>query len=388
MQNDIQYNDELPDLYHKFLANNMTEEEFQRWNALLADKKYDGELLQLMKKAWDETVEVPDYMLEDMDLQLQRASDAKPVGNRVHFIRRWSWAAAVAVLLAGTAIYYYMSHRVPQQQAAVVADIAPGSNKAMLTLADGTTVTLDSTGNQVIQQGGARVQQNGGQLQYHVQGGAAPVSYNVLTTPRGGQFQVKLPDGTMVWLNAASSLRYPTVFTGKERLVEITGEAYFEVAKDVRQPFKVQIDEKTAVEVLGTHFNVNAYANDPQFTTTLLEGAVRVRQGNNSLLLHPGQQVRIKDKGGLQLQKDADIDKAIAWKNGLFDFNDVQLEDLMRQVARWYDIEVVYEKGIPDVEFVGKMGRDVPLSVLLKWLREFDLHFRVEQDGRRIIITP
>ncbi|MET7000335.1 FecR family protein [Chitinophaga defluvii] len=388
MQNDIQYNDELPDLYRKFLANNMSEEEFQRWNALLAEKKHDGELLQLMKKAWDETVEVPDYMLEDMDLRLQRASDAKPVGNRVHFIRRWSWAAAVAVLLAGTVTDYYMSRRVSQQPVTVVADIAPGSNKAILTLADGSTVTLDSAGHQVIRQAGAIVQQNGGQLQYHVQGGTASVSYNVLTTPRGGQFQVKLPDGTMVWLNAASSLRYPTVFTGKERLVEITGEAYFEVTKDVRQPFKVQIDEKTAVEVLGTHFNVNAYASDPQFTTTLLEGAVRVRQGNNSLLLHPGQQVRIKGEEGMRLQKDADIDKAIAWKNGLFDFNDVQLEELMRQVARWYDIEVVYEKGIPDVEFVGKMGRDVPLSVLLKWLRDFDLHFRVEQDGRRIIITP
>ncbi len=388
MQNDIQYNDELPDLYRKFLANNMSEEEFQRWNALLAEKKHDGELLQLMKKAWDETVEVPDYMLEDMDLRLQRASDAKPVGNRVHFIRRWSWAAAVAVLLAGTVTDYYMSRRVSQQPVTVVADIAPGSNKAILTLADGSTVTLDSAGHQVIRQAGAIVQQNGGQLQYHVQGGTASVRYNVLTTPRGGQFQVKLPDGTMVGLNASSSLRYPTVFTGKERLVEITGEAYFEVTKDVRQPFKVQIDEKTAVDVLGTHFNVNAYASDPQFTTTLLEGAVRVRQGNTSLLLHPGQQVRIKGEEGMRLQNDADIDKAIDWKNGLFDFNDVQLEELMRQVARWYDIEVVYEKGIPDVEFVGKMGRDVPLSVLLKWLRDFDLHFRVEQDGRRIIITP
>ncbi len=202
--------------------------------------------------------------------------------------------------------------------------------------------------------------------------------YNNLSTPKGRQFQLILPDGSKVWLNAASSLRYPTVFVGNERRVDVNGEVYFEVAKNASMPFKVSIATPaggpggSVIEVLGTQFNVNAYENETAVRTTLVEGSLKVvnlpANGNTaSVVLTPGKQAVITTDSRLKVA-DADVDKAVAWKRGIFNFEDASLEEVMRQIERWYDIQVVYEKNVPDIKFGGKMSNDVSLQGLLKSL--------------------
>ncbi len=307
--------------------------------------------------------------------------------------RRVAVAAAVVILVAAGA--YYLLQRKPAKQMAAATlkgkDISPGSNKATLKLADGSTVTLDSMGKQVLYQGGTTVQQSGGQIVYVVKNNNEPLRYNTLTTPRGGQFKVKLPDGTDVWLNAASSLRYPTVFSGGERRVEVTGEAYFEVAVLPERPFRVSVNGQTEIEVLGTHFNVNAYLNEKSLQTTLLEGSVRVKQGNEKIVLQPGQQARVQQQSDnitqqLTLVKDPDIEKVMAWRNGVFNFDGATLEEVMKQLERWYDIDVVYEKDIPDIRFGGELNKNINLQDLLVILEKTEVHFRLE-GGRKLIVT-
>jgi ferric-dicitrate binding protein FerR (iron transport regulator) len=281
---------------------------------------------------------------------------------------------------------------------ATPADIPPGRDGAILTLADGRQVVLDSLGNGVIAtQNGTQVELKNGELAYNKNAGVVVPVYNNLTTPKGRQFQLKLPDGSRVWLNAASSIRYPTAFSGKDRRVAVTGEAYFEVAHDKTKPFIVDIPSTTgepggsSIEVLGTQFNINAYDNEQSIKTTLLEGSVKIvkRQTangkENPVILKPGQQAVLHD-AQLTIHDHADIDKALAWKNGFFNFEDASLQEVMRQLERWYNIEVVYEKNIPDIRFGGKMSNDVSLSGLLRSLQEMEVHFRVE--GRKLIVLP
>lgn len=311
------------------------------------------------------------------------------VVRRIHFMRRWGWAAAVLLLLAAGAVYFWPHRQLPPQQAHTLpVDIAPGKNGAVLTLANGSRLVLDSAGNGIIalQQGAQVVMQNG-QLSYTPSGKNSWV-YNTMATPKGRQFSLVLPDGSKVWLNAASSLKYPTAFTGKERVVELTGEAYFEVAKNAAQPFKVNIPGRAAIVVLGTGFNINAYDDEDALKATLLQGSIRL-QGNNAVtpvVLQPGQQGRLQPGAPIRVQQ-ADIDKVMAWKNGIFNFNDASLQEVMRQLERWYDIEVVYEKGVPDKYFYGKVSRDIPLSGLLKVLEATRVHFRIEQ-GRKLVVMP
>lgn len=255
----------------------------------------------------------------------------------------------------------------------------------------------------------------GGGIAYDATAAATgKVAYNTMTTPKGRQFQVTLPDGTKVWLNAASSIRYPTVFNDEERKVEVMGEVYFEVARAIssngeKKPFIVDvlpstgrdgIQTGTRLEVLGTHFNVNAYNNEVTINTTLLEGSVRVSQSMTAqpaVTLKPGQQAQVYNYGGvvpipenrgkvMKVINDADINKIMAWKNGLFNFEGASFAEVMGQLERWYDVEIVYEKTVPDIEFEGKMTRDVPLHDLLKMLERSDIHFRIE--GRKLIVLP
>jgi len=363
-------------------------EELRQWLDTHSD---DKDVLELIDDSWNWyngendgilSEERQSYLLNNI---LNTSAEITPV-YPMHPVRRnraWGWAAAVALLLVGAGTYH-MVQRAPVKKltAAVTSnDIVPGSNKAVLTLADGSTVALDSADSQVIQQGATAVKQQGGVLRYEAgKGRGEAISYNILTTPRGGQFQVTLPDGTQVWLNAESSLKYPTVFSGKERLVEVNGEAYFEIAKNVHQPFKVQVSNRATIEVLGTAFNVNAYTNENSMNTTLVQGKIKV----NEVILRPGQQAQLTDK--MKVTSDADIDKVLAWKNGLFNFEGADLQGVMRQLARWYDIEVNYEKDMPEVYFSGEMSRDMSLSGLLKVLETADVHFRIE--GRRLTVMP
>lgn len=310
--------------------------------------------------------------------------------SRIHMIRRWGWAAAVALLVIASGVYF-RQRWAPEQQIAVapVKDVPPGTNKAVLTLADGSTVTLDSAGSKLIRQGAAAVRQQGGSLQYEAKERGPSVSYNTLSTPRGGQFRVILSDGTKIWLNAASSIRYPTVFTGAERRVELSGEAYFQVVKNERQPFRVVAPGTTTIEVSGTDFNVQAYSDEERISTTLLSGSVLVSNEAGRALLKPGEQAQTTGdaRTAVKVIKHVSLDKVVAWKNGVFNFEGAGLQEAMKQIARWYDIEVIYENGVPDIEFIGGMSRNVPLPVLLKWLQQFGIRFRIE-NGRRLIVTP
>lgn len=320
--------------------------------------------------------------------------------SRIRQLPRWSWAAAaLLVLIAGA----WLWNRTLQPQAGKsagnlpAADIAPGKSGAVLTLANGSQVELDSVdGGLIATQNGTTVVLRNGQLTYDPSGKTnGEITYNTMSTSRGRQFDLMLPDGSRIWLNAASSVKFPTSFTGSTRRISITGEVYVEVAKNVNKPFLVDIDNKAEVEVLGTSFNINAYSNEPTITTTLITGSVRLKtktpvapSQTNNALLKPGQQASINpaSNAGITINRNADTDRIMAWKNGMFYFEGVDLKEIMRQLERWYDIEVEYQKEVKNVEFVGGITRDLPLSGLLKALQKSDIHFRLE--NRKLIIMP
>lgn len=301
-------------------------------------------------------------------------------------------AAAVVILLAGAGFWFTNSNtkstQVADQPVVMEKNVPPGKDGAILTLADGTQLVLDSLGNGLVStQQGTHVVLNDGRLTYHSQQQALDATqYNTMTTPRGRQFNVTLPDGTRVWLNASSSLRYPTVFGGFERRVEVTGEAFFEVAQNKDLPFIVNIGQQAEVQVLGTSFNVNAYADEPGINTTLLEGSVKVLavKRNEELVLKPGEQAQQSD--GLQ-KKTVNVDEVVAWKNGAFNFNDMELPAVMRQLSRWYNVEVEYAGPVSKGKFGGKMGRNLSLADVLAELKNFDVNFRIE-DGNKIVVLP
>ncbi|HEY8967609.1 MAG TPA: FecR domain-containing protein [Puia sp.] len=301
--------------------------------------------------------------------------------------RTWAYAAAVIGLLlvvgGGTML---MDHS-PKRGTAVVKkaaagsgkEVLPGRNRAVLTLGDGSMVDLDSLGKGAMARDGNAeiIKKDSGQLVYSsLHNAAGAVAYNILTTPRGGQYRVVLPDGSRVWLNAASSLRYPTSFAGNGRVVELKGEAYFEIAKDRNRPFQLRVNDLT-VDVLGTSFNVMAYSDEPSVRTSLIEGAVRVRSGDTAVTLRSGQEADAKQEG-LRLVAKADTSAVLAWKNGVFQFDGADIASVMRQVSRWYDVKVVYEGTRPVNSFSGVIRRSTNLSNLLKILELSGVHSRTE----------
>ncbi|THU39501.1 DUF4974 domain-containing protein [Niastella caeni] len=282
-------------------------------------------------------------------------------------------------------------------------DIAPGGNKAVLTLADGSNIVLDNIANGTISKQGSTnvVKQADGELAYNTSQSTSPsshsplaTSYNTVTTPRGGQYQLTLPDGSKVWLNAASSLKFPVSFSGKERVVQLTGEAYFEVAHVTmpgsaeRMPFEVEVNNGMKVEVLGTHFNVMAYEDEKESKTTLLQGKVKVIvKTPASVLLKPGQQALLtKANEKVRVDKDANVEEAVAWKNGKFKFVRTDLKTVMRQLARWYDVQVEYDKNLPEKFFTGEIPRRLNASEVLSVIEFAGVHCRIE--GKKIIVIP
>lgn len=305
-------------------------------------------------------------------------------------------AAAIIFLLIGSATFYLFGLKKTNTLAAenVIEkqnnnSILPGGNKAILTLADGKIITLDDASNgKITHQGNANIiKLKSGLLAYEQIDKAnianTPATINVLSTPRGGQYQVELPDGSKVWLNASSSLTYPTFFSGKERVVELSGEAYFEVAKNKDMPFKVKVNSME-VSVLGTHFNVMAYSDENVIKTTLLEGSVKVIASNISKLIVPGQQTQLTTNGKLTVS-DADVDEAVAWKNGFFQFNSADMQTVIRQINRWYDVDVVYAGNI-DEHFTGTISRSVEASQVLKKL-QLTGAFKFEVKNKKVFIT-
>jgi len=307
-------------------------------------------------------------------------------------------AAAMLILIAGTATWYHLHTKSIQnndrkKNLAAAQDIMPGRDKATLTLSDGSVLNLDSVSNGTIAaEGKSNISKVSNKLlTYQFTDGNDQVrttlpTYNSVSTPRGGQYQIVLADGTKVYLNAESSVRFPTSFTSHERQVELTGEAFFEVAKNPKMPFKVKVND-IQVTVLGTHFNVNGYANELLTTTTLLEGSVKIEatNGNISVKLKPGEQAKYR-RGSMSLVENPDLENATAWKDGVFRFNKTDIETIMRQVARWYNVEIVYGEKVQHL-FSGRISRDVPVSKLLQLLEMTDrVHFTIED--QKIIVRP
>lgn len=307
--------------------------------------------------------------------------------RRISGRRKWLAAASVLLIISIGAYLWNASKKTTGNTEGIAKTIAiaPGSNGAILTLANGTTVVLDSLANGLVAtQNGSQVVLNNGQLVYNsVESVDGEPVFNTMTTPKGRQFKLTLPDGSQVWLNASSSIRYPTIFTGNERTVEVTGEVYFEVAKNKQLPFRVNVNSKAEVEVLGTHFNINSYNNEPSINTTLLEGSVRVSTTGGQAVLKPGEEAKIATD--ISVVKNVDTEKVMAWKNGIFNFEGLTLREMMRQIERWYDIEVVYEDNVPNIEFFGKMSRNTNLDDVLIAMKGFGLKCRITKDRQLFV---
>lgn len=310
-----------------------------------------------------------------------------------HLWVRWAAAAAVILFLAGE--YWYFQHQrstLRQAQAPVASqDVkAPETNRATITLANGRKIYLDSAadGELATESNVNLVKTSDGTIIYTSQKGAGgeQLQYNTLYNPRGSKvITLTLSDGSRIWLNAESSITYPIAFTGNKRNVQITGEAYFEVAHNPAMPFSVSKKDVT-VEVLGTHFNVNAYEDEDEIRVTLLEGSVEVKRETSNVKVRPGEQAVTGGNGQLVINKDVDLDAVMAWKNGLFHFENSTIREVMRQIARWYDVDVSYEGKIPDMKFGGEITRNTNVSQVLKILEESNVHFKIE--GKKIIVTP
>ncbi|MGN6494351.1 MAG: FecR family protein [Agriterribacter sp.] len=316
--------------------------------------------------------------------------------SRHSFIR----IAAIFLCLILIASLFYLiysggSTALPQQNAITVTsvdEIKPGGNKAVLTLADGTTVVLDSSANGTLgTQGNTNIIKLGnGELRYKngsALPGASATLYNTIATPRGGQYAIELADQTKVWLNSSSSIRFPTDFRDSVREVEITGEAYFEVAHHPTKPFKVKVND-AYIRVLGTHFNVMAYSNEATINTTLLQGSLIAGNNKTSRLLTRGNQARISKNGAIEFVKDADTEEAVAWRSGRFLFNSSDMYSMMRQVERWYNIDVDF-KGDIGLHFSGQLNRYANVSELLRKLElTNEVHFEIENGKITVIPGP
>lgn len=340
-----------------------------------------------------EKQEQENKLFEDIQARIRQPPEEPPVFRLRKYTRV---AAAVLLLIAGGAALRYMNKKkspVVTSPVVVKSDIAPGGNKAVLTLGNGSVVVLDSVSSGFLtEQGGATVTKTGdGSLVYQRAAGRTSESaYNTLSTPKGGQYRLQLPDGTKVWLNSASSIHYPVAFTGDRRQVDITGEAYFEVAQVLspggrkKMPFIVHTDRHTEVEVLGTHFNIMAYADEADVRTTLVEGRVKVTNLHNQVLLEPGQQAVLETPLSSIKVKKTDTDKETAWISGFFQFDHTDLPTLMRQLQRWYDVEPVYPAKDNGRRFGGRISRSLPLLEMLHLLESNDIHFTIE--GKKLIV--
>lgn len=331
-----------------------------------------------------------EQLLEKIDQPVEAPIRKIPVLRR-----SWVRAAAV-VLLTGSllALTWFLNNR-PEKPVLSgdpedVQDIKPAREGAILTLADGKTILLDSLADGIVTtDGNTKIALGNGQLSY--QSGkdtVASIRFNTMQTPRGRTFQVQLPDGTLAWLNAASSITYPTAFAGKERKVSVRGEVYFEVAKDLSKPFRVTVNDHSSIEVLGTHFNVNAYADELFISTTLLEGSVRVISGK-TVVLKPGEMATIANMQNAPTSAihvgSVDTDEVMAWRNNRFHFNYADVPTIMRQLARWYDVDIVYEGAIPIGHFNGKPSRSLSASQIMALLKHIGVNCRIE--GKTIIVT-
>ena len=374
-------------LYEKYLAGKCSVKE-------QVELENYQDSFKLKEQQWDVTTmgnskEIKQSIQENLNYSIQEHSK-----NRIFKIRVWQSAAAAILILLTAGIYYYQNSSEPvivkTETPRFRNDVAPGNNKAILTLDDGSKIDLDDAKTGILaSESNIDIKKTGdGQLEYTAGAqNVKTVKYNILSTPMGGEYQLVLPDGSKVWLNSGSTLRFPTAFIGSERIVELKGEAYFDIAKNPKMPFLVRTNNAMDIKVLGTQFNVMAYDDEKNINTTLVEGSVEVLKGSEKTNLKPGQEAILNRGSGNIKVAQADLEQAIAWKNGYFIFYNENIESIMRKVSRWYNVDIVYQGNLNNKDFVGTISRNKNVSELLKMLELTGaIHFSI--DGRRITVMP
>jgi transmembrane sensor len=371
-------------LHQRYLDKTASPDEIQEFQIALGNPEVEAVLKSLADNNWE--IAGNEQRAQPQNYELIYRSIINSPQERKGSFRLWpliAVVAAVVVMVFGAGLFYFNQRTKRDQHTVMYAnDIKPGGNKAVLTLSNGKQIVLNDAKN------GTLVKDNNtiihktaeGKVAYESSGSNnSIIEYNTMVTPRGGQYQVNLSDGTSVWLNAASSLKYPTQFKGAERMVELTGEAYFIVKHNEKQPFKIKTKGQV-IEDIGTEFNVNAYANEPVSKTTLVEGIIAV----NKTVLKPGEQ-SIFNGNSLQVVS-ANVQLETAWKNNKFRFESESIASVMRMVERWYDVEVEYVGQIPDDKFGGRVSRYDNVSKVLEKLESTgSVHFKIK--GRKITVT-
>ncbi len=374
----------IEELSEKWLNGTITEveqEEYDLWYGSIQDNNIndlsESDLAQMQSWIYQSIQQREDF---------GRYSKVK----RVRLLKRIALVAASVGLfsIATSQFYSILSQQKKESQALLYSAITPGRDRAILSLDNGVVFDLDSLGKgEIFQQSGIKIEKNEkGELIYSVLSSSdeqVEILMNTISTPKGGQYRISLPDGSQVWLNAASKLTFPTVFTGESRIVDLVGEAYFEVAQNKRLPFRV-ITPKEQIEVLGTHFNVNSYSEEESSTVALLEGKVKVSLSSSEFkVLKPGEQTIVK--GGSVQVFPVDLSEAIAWKNGEFMFNNESMKSVMQKIARWYDVEVVLKPELENISIWGSVSKYENIKEVLKII-EMTGSARFNIEGRRIYV--
>lgn len=394
--------DQLNILFQKYLNQRCSPDEIkQLLDYFNISQNSQDELDRLVAKVLSEpfTAPIDEETRERLDAGLKNimakrilATPVQKMWSKLNYLK---WMAAASLLITiGAGLFYFMSTPDTSNGAQAITETVfkPGTEKARLTLADGTIIDLEQAANGKLKNkdGIAVTKTADGKLVYDTQqeiSAGGKVTYNTVVTPRGGQYKIILPDGSSIWLNAASSLRFPTSFVGDERRVELSGEGYFEIKRNARKPFVVASAEQE-VTVLGTHFNINAYKDNNLIKTTLLEGAVKISKGKQSYVLAPGQQATLNNsENNISIARNVDVDAAVAWKDGKFSFDETNIKEVMQQVARWYDVEVLYKGDFSNVELTGVIPRGADANHILNLLRGTkQVDFLIT--GRSITVIP
>lgn len=391
----------LAHLYEKYRQKTCTYQELEEWFSLLQNPEARAQIEQWTENDWAQTNGIAreakeidwEFMFRNIVTQAVLQAKVHPMPPKAKLFKAWKVAAAaVLILLAGTIAVLVLKRKDAGGELAETPKvqklqnlIVPGREGAILTLADGRQIVLDSAGSGALaKEGRTEITKENGQLVYNALESKDAIAYNTVTTPRGRQYQLTLADGSKIWLNAASAITFPTAFVENERRVEISGEAYFEIAHDASRPFIVSVNG-TEVRVLGTHFNINSYSDESFVKTTLLEGRVMVNRNGRHVYLNPGQQAVLQPgQDDIRVAYDVDVDEVVAWKNGRFQYSKVDIETIMRQVARWYDVDVIYEKHTNET-FSGGLPRSQNVSQLLKMLEATgSVDFGI--NGKQIIV--
>lgn len=381
-------------LFQNYLRDTATTEELQQLELALRDPVNEEMLKELIDKSYFQLSQVqlsaiPDALAKENSFNfiIAQPQNKKPV----KLWRRMSIAASILLFLSVGSYFLFTKQPAQQNVQNQPNDISAERNKAILTLSNGQQILLNDAKNGTLAKQGNTVinKTNDGAIAYNGQRAessvaGADIEYNTITVPRGSTYKLTLTDGTKVWLNAISSLKYPTSFKGRERNVEIVGEAYFEVAHNKQKPFHVKAAGQT-VEVLGTHFNINAYPDEEKIKTDLLEGSVKVSKNKESALLKPGQASVILANQSKILVRNADVQSAVAWKNGLFSFKRADLKTVMRQISRWYDVDVSYQGEIPETAITGTIDRNLSAAKALEIISNLGVSYKSE--GKKVIIT-